>query len=81
MPEITQYSAIAIIVMFLIKEMFSFLKAKKNGNGKQDSKQDVKLAVIEEKVREIEENHLPHINKRLENIENKIDKIYQIIKK
>ena len=81
MPEITQYSAIAIIVMFLIKEMFSFMKSRKNGNGKQDSKQDVKLAVIEEKVREIEENHLPHINKRLENIENKIDKIYQIIKK
>ena len=57
------------------------MKSRKNGNGKQDSKQDVKLAVIEEKVREIEENHLPHINKRLENIENKIDKIYQIIKK
>ena len=34
MPEnITELSAIAIICLFLIKEIFSYLKAKKNGNG------------------------------------------------
>ena len=29
-PEIIQYSAIVIIVIFLIREMFSYLKAKKS---------------------------------------------------
>ena len=37
MNDISQYSAIAIVMIFLIKEMFSYLKTlriKKNGSGK-----------------------------------------------
>ncbi len=71
--NILQLGTVGILFAFAIREFFLYLKAKKNGNGKTDSKQDIKLAVIEEKVRAIEENHLPHINKRLERIEEKID--------
>ena len=73
MENILEYSAIVIIVLFLIKEIFSFVKSRQNGNGKKDSKQDVKLAVIETKLTSIMENHLPHIEKRLDNIEKKLD--------
>ncbi len=70
---IIQLGAVAIIFAFAIKEFFAYLKSRKNGNGRKDNKQDVKLAIIETKVSTILENNLPHINKRLENIEKKLD--------
>ena len=71
--EIYQIGAVAIIFMLAIREFFSYLKSRKNGNGKKDNKQDVKLAIIETKLISIMENELPHIDKRLERIEDKLD--------
>ena len=73
MEQYLNLGAVAIIFAFAIKEFFGYLKARKNGDSKKDSKQDVKLAIIETRLKVIEENHLPHIEKRLERIENKLD--------
>ena len=73
MEQYLQLGAIAIIFALAIREFFSYLKSRKNGDGKKDNKQDVKLAIIETKLTSIMENHLPHIEKRLDNIEKKLD--------
>jgi len=73
--ELYQYGAFGIFSIILLKEGVALIKwilSKRNGNGK-DNKQDVKLAVIEQRLKTIEENHLPHIEKRLEKIEEKLD--------
>lgn len=51
MNNIPEYSAIVIIVSFLIKEMFTYLKSKKgcqNGN-------------LSKEIKTIGENHLEHM--------------------
>ena len=54
--NLAEYSAIAIIVIFLIKEMFSFLKVRKSCSNGGLTKQ----------VQLIGENHLEHILKAIE---------------
>lgn len=61
MNDISQYSAIAIIMIFLIKEMFSYLKTKKNGNGNYKAE----LAGINNKL----SNHLHDVNGHIADIE------------
>ena len=77
--EYLQLGAIGIIFIFFLKEFFSYLKSRKNGNGKQDSKQNISLAVLDTKLKAIETNHLPTIIKRLDRIDEKIDKIYDLL--
>jgi len=64
-PEIYQLGSIAVIFVFAIREFFAYLRGKQP-NGKKDEKQDISLAVVNEKLKNIETNHLPHIQKALE---------------
>ena len=74
---IANYGAIGILFLFFMKEFFSYLKTKKNGNGEKDSSQDSRIAVVETKIDSIIKNHLPHIEARQERMENKIDLILE----
>ncbi len=77
MFEYTEITAIGIITLFLIKEMFAYLKEKQKGKC-PDSVQDVKLAQIEVKLESIEtltSNHIEHIQKDIELIRKDIEKI------
>jgi len=60
MNNISEYSAIVIIVIFLIKEVFGFLKAKKNGNGNGNNK-----AILIE-LQKMNENHLDDISEQIQ---------------
>jgi len=61
--EITQYGPIAIIFLLFIREFFAYLKSKSgNRNGKQQS---IDIALIEQRLKTIETNHLPHIEGEL----------------
>ena len=59
------YGIVAFLFYVCVKEFFAFIKNKKNGSGK-DNKQDVSLAVIDSRLKQIETNHLPHIQNQLE---------------
>lgn len=62
---VKDYGVVAFLFYFCIKEFFSYIRSKKNGNGK-NNKQDISLAVIDSRLKEIETNHLPHLQKQLE---------------
>jgi len=58
--NLPEYSAIVIVMIFLIKEMFSFLKVRKlskNGNGTYQ----VDMAAVNLKL----DNHLADFNKKM----------------
>jgi hypothetical protein len=57
--NLTEYSAIVIICLFLIKELFAFLKSKKNG-GTEDTN---KLLLLE--MRLMNNNHLHSIEEAI----------------
>ena len=60
MNNIAEYSAIVVIVLFLIKEMFGFLKAKKtNGNGN-----NTKILL---ELQKMNQNHLEGIKTAINN--------------
>ena len=70
MNDISQYSAIAIVMIFLIKEMFSYLKTskvKKNGNGNYKEE----LTSINEKLG----NHLTEVNGKIDSIEKEMGSV------
>jgi len=70
MNDISQYSAIVIIMVFLVKEMFSYLKTskvKKNGNGNYKEE----LISINEKLG----NHLTKVNGKINNIEREMGSV------
>lgn len=73
--NIYQYGAVAIIFLFSIKEFFAYLRSRRNNsngktqNNRQDDsiqRNDVGIARIEERLKSIEKNHLPSIEKELE---------------
>jgi len=72
---ISNYGVIGLLFYFSIKEFFAYLKKK---NGGKDNNQDIDLAILGTRLKAIEDNHLPHIEKRLDRIEEKIDKILTI---
>lgn len=75
--DVLQIGAVAIIALFMVKEFFSYLKARKNNNTEthKDEIQDKELnsqekqiydnakniAVILQRLQTIETNHLPHL--------------------
>lgn len=61
MPEAStvQLGAMGIILLFTIRELFAYLKLKKNGNGTYND------AILNE-LRTMNENHLHSIQKSLE---------------
>jgi len=61
LDDLSQYSAIVVVVIFLIKEMFSYLKVKKNGNGEYK----LELEQINNKLG----NHLTEVNGKIADIE------------
>ena len=73
--NLTEYSAIAIIVIFLIKEMFVYLRAKKNNNnnGKLNLPDDFvsRIARMEEKL----DNHVTHFCKDLSDTNSEVKEI------
>jgi low affinity Fe/Cu permease len=76
----TETTAMAIILMFLIKEMFAYLKEKQKGNNIQDidATQEIKLATIEERLDSMEKltsNHVAHIQSDIAEIRKQIDRI------
>ena len=77
---IIQWGIAAILLYMLMKDLIipAFMYLLKGNNKKTDSAQDIKLAVLETKMDEIMKNHLTHIEKRLDKIEEKIDKILTI---
>ena len=66
--ELGQAVTTAFIIYLIIKEV---LNKKKNGNGKQDEKQNINLAVIDERLKSIESQISNHIMHKLE--QNDID--------
>ena len=66
----------ACIEVFAIKEFFSYLKGKKNGNGKNNT---ISIAVLKEQFHEMKTNHLVHIDDKLEKLEKKQNRIMEII--
>jgi hypothetical protein len=69
MPNnIPEYSSIAVICIFLIKEMFSYLKAKKNNTSNGYERE---LGCINEKLG----NHIVHFTKDLEDVRDKVGEI------
>lgn len=93
--DLIQLGAVAILFLFAIKEFFSYLRSRKNSNGKKDTFQDIKIienakniAVILQRLNTIESNHLAHISKELdknradhENIMAKLISIEALLKK
>jgi hypothetical protein len=67
MQIISQYGILGLLGYFAIKEFFNWL-GKKNGksDNKQDEKQDIGLAVVNEKLKNIELQVSNHIMHRLE---------------
>lgn len=67
--NIQEYGVVGFLGYYFIREAFGFMKTKKNGNGtveKQDSSQNECIGRIDERLKVIETNHLPHIQKGLE---------------
>ena len=60
-PEILQITAIGIIFLFSVREFFSWLKTKKNGNGSMYATQ---LAVLNNRL----DNHISHIENDIKEI-------------
>lgn len=59
-PEIIQLGAIGIICIFLIKEVFAYLRAKKtNGNGNGELRKEIKA---------LRENHLGTLDIKLDTL-------------
>lgn len=89
MDNIPEYSAIAVIVVFLIKEMFSYLKEKRKesitGNvNKIDTEHGKDIARIEErldKIQTLSSNHIAHIQDDIVLIRKDIEKICENIEK
>ena len=68
--EILQLGTLGILFALAIKEFFGYLKSRKNGNGngkidKEQSKEitnnSTNIAVMLQRLKTIEENHLPHL--------------------
>jgi hypothetical protein len=82
------YTTIALIVglaTLLVKVLenlarwfFGYLN-KQGDNGKADNKQNISLAVLDNRLKMIEDNHLPHLEKRLDRVDEKLDKIYDLL--
>jgi hypothetical protein len=73
--ELIQLGALGFILLFTIKEIFTYMKGK---NGGYDMEQNERLACIEEKVIALEKltsNHVTHIQQDIELIRKDIDKI------
>jgi low affinity Fe/Cu permease len=77
-------TAIAIIMVFLIKEMFAFLREKRKETKidlvqeKVDNDSEIRLAKIEERLCGMEKltsNHIEHIQKDIEIIREDITRI------
>jgi low affinity Fe/Cu permease len=77
-------TAIAIIMVFLIKEMFAFLREKRKETKidlvqeKVDNDSEIRLAKIEERLCSMEKltsNHVKHIQKDIEIIREDITRI------
>ena len=60
-PETLNLGAVAIIFLFFLKEFFSYLKTKKNGNGNYK----LELEQINHKL----DNHLTEVNGKIADIE------------
>jgi len=73
---ISQLGIVGFIAYYIIKEVFVLL-GKRNGNGvaKSDANQDVSIARIDERLKVIETNHLPHIQKNLEQYSKDLEEI------
>jgi len=69
----------AVMAGFRLLEVGLNFIVKKLGNGKKDTAQDIELAIIKEKILSYEKNHFPSIEKRFDNLECKIDKVYDIL--
>ena len=74
---IIQWGIGAILLYMLIKDLIipAFMYLLKGNGKKTDSAQDIKLAVLETKMDAIMKNHLPHLEKRLDFIDAKLDKL------
>ena len=72
--EILKYGIPAFLAYILIRDIivptFRYFTSGKNGN-KKDNRQDIYMATINERLKAIETNHLPHIEARLQ--QNDID--------
>jgi len=89
MNNLPEYSAIAVIVVFLIKEMFSYMKEKKKESitdnvNKTDTEHGIDIARIEErldKIQTLSSNHIAHIQDDIVLIRKDIEKICENIEK
>ncbi len=61
--NILQLGAVAIIFLFAIKEFFAYLKAKKNGNGAENSKFNEAILL---ELQRMNSNHLHSIQEAIE---------------
>jgi hypothetical protein len=57
---ITNYGAVALLFYLFIKEFFGYLKKDKKGISREDSHQEVEIALLKQKTEQLESNHLVH---------------------
>lgn len=69
---IGQYGIVGLLFYFSIKEFFNYIKGRKE-NGK-DEKQDTHFAVIDQRLKTLEVNHIPHIQNDIKDICQKLEK-------
>ena len=67
--EILQIGTIGAVFAFFIREVFIYLTAKKGDNSLADGDQNVIIARIDERLKAIESNHLPHIDSKLSKLD------------
>ena len=80
MNNIPEYSAIVIIMLFLIKEMFSFLRGRKNGENSNSPVLKILNSMKENDIKSVERK-VDKIDDKLDDIKNILIEIKGIIKK
>ncbi len=70
-PEILQMGTVAILFLLFIKEFFAYLRNRKNNNNNNGS--------IIKTLKLLEDNHLNTINGKVDRLDDKLDKIINLL--
>jgi len=82
MADILQLGAtfiIAIGLMELLKYAMVLLAKRKNGSNGKNNIQDIDIAILKTQMATILKNHLPHLEAKIDKIDNKLNKIYDLL--
>jgi len=81
--EYLDHAAVAVVAIFLIKEVFAYLKSRNQKEGGRQGKLDIAeiktdITKAQENIKALEvltENHISHIRSDMERIRNHVEKI------